>query len=198
MRPKAWIALIALALSLAACVPAAQPDPDPVVVVINGPDGARVDGTADAFVSQIRTIGTPGFSVLRDVAIEGVELRRNLGGSQAVPSAARIARSFGGEYTLMLGAVDVNRDVVEGIAGQVKILIDLSVEGVLVRADDERVIARITSRTFRGERRAAATEPLPELSRDPLTVELAERASASLASVYREIITGRISGSSSE
>jgi hypothetical protein len=175
-----------------------EPGAEPEVAIINGPEGAQIEGIADAFAAAIDELGTPGFDVVRDVALAGVEERRNLGGSQAVPSAAGIGRSFGAEFTLMLGAVDIQRDVFEAGRDQVRIEVQLSVEGVLVRASDERVIARIESRTFSGQRFADASASLPELRFDPTAAELGSRGAAALAPVFREIIAAQVNENSSE
>lgn len=190
--------LLGLALLLAACAPGALPDGEPEVIVINAPEERDAEGVAEAFVDRIEELGTPGFDVVRDVAIAGVEERSNLGGSRAIPSAARIARDFGAAYTLMLSPVDVEREVFDSRGGQVEIVVHLSVEGILVRGSDERVIARIESRTFTGERFQAASEPLPDLLRDPTTLALAADAAEALAPVFREILANEVSESSSE
>lgn len=183
---------------LAACVPASEPPADPQVVVINGPEAGQVAGTAESFASSLRALGTPGFEVVRNVALAGVEQRRNLGGSQAVPSAARIGRSFGARYAMMVGAVDIQREVFAAGRDQVRIEVSLSVEGVLVRTSDARVLARIESRSFTGQRFAAASQPLPDLVSDPTTRQLSERGATSLAPVFQEIISSQVNGNSSE
>jgi hypothetical protein len=188
-----------LVILLGACVPAAQQEGEPEVAVINAPEEHRVEGVAASFATRMRELGTPGFDVFRDVALAGVEQRRNLGGSQAIPSAVNIARSFGSTWTLMLGAVDIDRQVEDVGRNERKIVVDLAVEGILVRASDGRVVARITSRTFTGERFAAASEePLPEVENDPLVRSLAADAAATLAPVFREILASGVSESSSE
>ena len=106
--------------------------------------------------------------------------------------------AFGAVYTLMLAPVDVEREVRDSGGGQVEIIVDLSVEGILVRGRDERVIARITSRSFTGQRFQAASEPLPELQRDPTTIALSARGAEALAPVFREILASQLNESSSE
>lgn len=198
MKRIAWFSLSALALLLAACAPATGGDAEPVVVVINAPEGAQVQGAADAFVAELRRGDTPGFGILRDVAIAGVENRRNLSGAQATRDAANIARSFGAEWTLMVGADEIEVEVVDRGGGARLIEAFVSVEGVLVRGEDERVLARISSRTFTGERVAEPGEELPEPRYDPLVRELAARAAASLAPTFEGILASQVNGSSSE
>jgi len=74
----------------------------------------------------------------------------------------------------------------------------LSVEGILVRSRDERVIARIESRTFSGQRFADASTSLPQLRYDPTAAELGSRGAVALAPVFREIIASQVNESSSE
>lgn len=192
------MSLLGLSIVLAACVPGTAPASEPEVIVINAPEERDAAGVAEAFVARIQDLGTPGFEVVRNVAIAGLEERSNLGGSRAVPAAARIARDFGAAYTLMLSPVDVEREVRDSGAGEVEIIVQLSVEGILVRGADERVVARIASRTFTGQRFAPSSEPLPELLRDPTTLALAEKGSEALAPVFREILMGLVNESSSE
>ena len=195
---KRIVPSLGLAVLLAACVPGTVPDREPAVIVINAPEERDTDGVAEAFVERIRELGTPGFDVVRNVAIAGLEDRSNLGGSRAVPAAARIARDFGAAYTLMLAPIDVEREVRDSGAGEVEIIVQLSVEGILVRGSDERVIARIASRTYTGQRFASSSEPLPEVRHDPTTLALATKGAHALAPVFREILADRVSGSSSE
>ena len=195
---KRILPLLGLAALLAACVPGTAPDSEPEVIVINAPEERDTDGVAEAFVARIQELGTPGFEVVRNVAIAGLEDRSNLGGSRAIPAAARIARDFGAAYTLMLAPIDVEREVRDSGAGEVEIIVQLSVEGVLVRGSDERVIVRIASRSFTGQRFAPASEPLPEVLRDPTTLALAAQGATALAPVFREILADRVSGSTSE
>ena len=192
------LSAVGLAVLLAACVPGTLPEGEPEVIVINAPEERDTDGVAEAFVARIQELGPPGFDVVRNVAIAGLEDRSNLGGSRAVPSAARIARDFGAVYTLMLAPIDVERDVRDVGGGEVEIVVQLSVEGILVRGSDERVIARIASRSLTGRRFVPSSEPLPELLRDPTTLALAERGAEALAPVFREILSDALSGSSSE
>ena len=198
MKRIAFAAILALAVLLAGCVPGAQPGAEPEVIVINGPEGAQVAGVADAFVERIRSLDTSGFDVVRNVAIAGVESRRNFTGSLAVRSAANIARTFGARWTLMIGVEDVEREIIDEPGATDLVVVELSVLGILVRGEDEQVIARIGSRTFTGERFAAADEELPRELADPLVRELAADAAESLASVFREILVSQVSESSSE
>lgn len=189
---------LAVALLLAACVPGTQPETEAELIVINAPEERRVVGVADAFVARIDDLGTPGFDVVRNVAIAGVEQRSNLGGSRAVPSAARIARTFGAAWTLMLGPVDIERKVRDVGGGEVEIVVNLSVEGILVRGSDERVLASLESRSFTGRRFAPASEPLPDLLQDPTVAALAARAGAALAPPFREVVASLVSENSFE
>lgn len=192
MRIMLLATILALAALLAGCVPGTQPGAEPEVIVINGPEGAQVDGVADAFVAQLEELGTPAFDVVRNVAIAGVEGRRNLSGSQAVRSAAEIARTFGARWTLMLGVDDLDREIFAAAGPNDLIVVELSVEAILVRGDDAEVVARIGSRTFSGERLVDEDADLPGELSDPLVRELARDAATSLVPVLREILASQV------
>lgn len=201
MRAPLIVTALALVLAtLAACAPGAvQDEPAFSVAVINAPQDAQVIGTASAFVEGMRGRGASGFDLLDSVGLRGLERRRDLSGSRAIPNAARIARSVGAEYALMVGAVDVEREVESMPGNEARIVVELAVEGVLVDAGTERVVARVSSRPFTGERVVEADEAraLPELLRDPTVVAVAEEAARSLARTYREVLQSLVNESSS-
>ena len=187
-----------LAALLTGCVPGSLPGAEPEAIVINGPDRAQVQGVADAFVHRLQELGTPGFDVVRNVAIAGVEGRRNLSGSQAVRSAAEIARTFGARWTVMIGVDDVSREVFAEAGPSDLVVVELTVAAILVRGDDADVIARVGSRRVSGERLVVEGAELPDELSDPLVRELARDAASSLAPILREILASQVDEGISE
>ena len=109
-RIMAWTMLIIL---LNACVPVVETGPK--VALINAPADQRVEGLADELERAILRQSAPGevaFVARNKVRFQ--ETHRDMAGSRSALQAAFIARAFGAEYAVTVGAPVYTRTVKEG------------------------------------------------------------------------------------
>lgn len=169
--------VVVLVFVLGGCVPGTRPGTAPEVAVLNAPLSEQVPGLAETLVAQAEDAGTPGFAFTRDLPLRFLEVRRNLDGSRAADNAARIARGFGADLALMVGAPLLEREILDDRGGRT-VRVTVQAQVLLVDAATAEVVARVASPVLRGERREPATTPLPEVERDPTAADLLEQALA--------------------
>lgn len=158
-------------LLLAGCAPAATSPSEPVVAVLNGPQQGRIAGSASLLESAMEQQGPLGFTFVNDLAMRFSEGHNDLFYDRAAPAAARIARSYGAPYAVLVGASQLDRQVTVSKDGSARTVeVTLRVQAVVVDAATAHTLATFDSSLLQQSRRESTADPLPALQRDP-TVE---------------------------
>jgi hypothetical protein len=105
-----WMLLVALCL--VSCVPQLE-DAGPSVALINAPAEGRIGGLADKLESRLVGVGSLGYEFTMSSRVRFAETHRDMGGSRAALQAAFIARTYGAEFAVMIGAPTYEREVLE-------------------------------------------------------------------------------------
>ncbi|HEX7022037.1 MAG TPA: hypothetical protein VF171_04200 [Trueperaceae bacterium] len=160
-----------LLVALAACLPTAQQNDRPDVAVVGGPTENRVPGLADDLQELLLQEFAPlpyDFIDRRIVAFQ--ETHREMHGARAPLQAAFIARAFGGELSVLVGAPLYRREVegVQDAFGDKRVVTTIvQVHIAVVEPRHALVIAALDSGIHRSVRFEPAELPLLPLSEDP-------------------------------
>ncbi len=162
------LAFAALALTLVACAPATAPGTRPLVAVLNGPADGRIAGSAQLLETEMRVQGPLPFAFVSDAAMRFAEGHNDLFYDRADPAAARIARSYGARYAVLIGAPTMTRDVTVSKDGSARwVDVTLRMEARVVDASSGAVLARFESPQMQRARRESTADALPALQHDP-------------------------------
>jgi hypothetical protein len=194
MTPRLILPLLSAALLVAGCLPAALEDATPDAAVIGIPATELLPGAASGLDERLRALDD-GHDLVRASSLRFLEVRRGLVGSQAIPGAARIARTTGAELAVTVGPAVLDRRI-ETPDTAPREVAELRLEVTLVRAEDATVLRRLLGPTETGERRLDGDE-LPALVDDPLIEALVEASLDELAPRVAAALRERaLSGSS--
>lgn len=162
------LAFAALTWALVACAPAATRADRPLVAVLNGPADGRIAGSAALLVSEMQAQGPLPFSFVNEAAMRFAEGHNDLFHDRAIPAAARIARSYGAPYAVLIGAPGMTRDVKVSTDGSARrVDVTLRVQAVVVDASSGNVLATFESPLMQRARQESTADALPALQRDP-------------------------------
>ncbi len=162
------LALAALALTLVACAPAIAPGTQPLVAVLNGPANGRITGSAQLLETEMGVQGPLPFAFVSDAAMRFAEGHNDLFYDRAVPAAARIARSYGAPYAVLIGAPTMTRDVTVSKDGSARrVHVTLRMEARVVDASSGAVLAQFESPLMQRARQESTADALPALQHDP-------------------------------
>lgn len=194
------VAFAALALTLVACAPAAAPGAQPLVAVLNGPANGRISGSAALLESDMRAHGPLPFAFVHDAAMRFAEGHNDLFHDRAVPAAARIARSYGAPYAVLIGAPTMTRDVTVSKDGSARwVDVTLQMEALVVDASSDTVLARFESLPMQRARHESTADALPALQRDPDVQALRDRGvydvAPAVVGAVRHALQGAAGGS---
>lgn len=180
--PLAAALVAAVALVLGACAPAAAPQGEAKVAVMNGPAQAVITGAAEAVQAELEKTPERGFSLASAFTMRFLESHNDLFHSRAAGSAARIARSEGADLAVMIGAPVLER-VVTLSADEASRRVDVSValEAQVVDATTDAIVQTLRTRTQQGSRVEANDLPLPEPSDDATVIALMQQAAPELS-----------------
>lgn len=183
MRSPVAAALVAaFALVLGACAPAATPQGEAKVAVMNGPAQSALRGSAEAVQSELEKQPERGFTLASAFTMRFLESHNDLFHSRAAGSAARIARSEGADLAVMIGAPVLER-VVTLSADEASRRIDVSValEAQVVDAATDAIVQTLRTRTQQGSRVEANDLPLPDPDADATVIALMQLAAPELS-----------------
>jgi hypothetical protein len=159
---RIWFFVALVTLVLAACMPPTQTDAGPSVAVINAPTDFRVEGLADKLQTELRRNSAPNvYSFVSRNRVEFQETHRDMAGSRSPLQAAFIARAFGAEYAVTIGAPVFEREVDEfTFFGTLKreITTEVQLEAIIIDPVTAESFATYTSGVYRGFR----VETVPE------------------------------------
>ena len=110
MKPY-FIYLLTFVL-LTGCVPQLE-DTGPSVALINAPAEGRISGLADKLESRLTQQGPLAYDFTSSSRVRFGETHRDMSGSRAALQAAFIARTYGAEWAVMIGAPTYEREVLE-------------------------------------------------------------------------------------
>lgn len=165
---------------LTACVPQTQGDAGPSVAVINAPADFRVEGLADELQNELQRSSAPNiYSFVSRNRVEFQETHRDMAGSRSPLQAAFIARAFGAEYAVTIGAPVFEREVDEFTFFDTlkrEITTEVQLEAVIIDPVTAEPLATYTSGVYKGFRieTVPEDEELVEESEDPdLQAEIA-------------------------
>ena len=180
--PLAAALVAALALVLGACAPAATPQGEAKIAVMNGPAQSALRGAAEAVQTELENQPDRGFTLASAFTMRFLESHTDLFHSRAAASAARIARSEGADLAVMVGAPILER-VVTLSADEASRRVDVSValEAQVVDATTDAVVQTLRTRTQQGSRVEANDLPLLDPSEDATVVALMQLAAPELA-----------------
>jgi hypothetical protein len=170
---RIWFLIGIVLFCLTACVPQIQGDTRPSVAVINAPTDFRVEGLADKLETELKRNSAPNsYSLVSRSRVAFQETHRDMAGSRAPLQAAFIARLFGAEYAVTIGAPVFEREVDEfTVFGTLKreITTEVQLEAVIVDPVTANVLATYTSQKYQGSRveTVLEDEELVEESEDP-------------------------------
>ncbi len=182
MKQIAQLTALITLLLLGACVPTANQASDPnSVVLVNGPTENAVAGLADELARQLAaTPGCCAFDIHWSAPVRAQERQRDLYSDRAWGSAARIARSLGAGWAVLVGVNDFERTVTER-----NDRLDITVStGVRVHVLDRQgsELASFDSRTLTDSRSQPSSQPLVDERQEPLRQALAQQALRDVAS----------------
>jgi hypothetical protein len=161
-------AVLALALALAGCAPAASRLAEPTVAVLNGPTQGRIGGSAALLEADMHTQGPLYFGFVQDAAMRFAEGHNDLFHARAVPAAARIARSYGARYAVLIGASTLDRQVTLSNDKSARAVdVTLQMQAIVVDAATNHVVARFESQLFQQTRTESTSSALAPLQKDP-------------------------------
>lgn len=183
-RTPLRLALLALLLPLAGCLPASLSDDVPDAVVVNAPYPQRVPGAADVLLDRLREEDT-GMDVVDSARARFLESRSGLVGRSAPRAAGGVAADIGADVAVGVAASLLER-ALEGSEEDPAERVTLRLEAFVVTADGE-VWERMETRTQEGRRFLAEAE-LPDLDEDPLLASLRDDAVAELAPQVRDAL----------
>jgi hypothetical protein len=169
----AWFLLGIVLLLLTACVPQTRGDAGPSVAIINAPTDFRVEGLADKLETELKRNSAPNvYSFVSRSRVEFQETHRDMAGSRSPLQAAFIARAFGAEYAVTIGAPVFEREVEEfTFFGTLKreITTEVQLEAVIIDPVTADVLATYTSQKYQGLRveTVPEDEELVQKSEDP-------------------------------
>lgn len=170
----------AAGLLLTSCAPAAVSGPS--VAVLNGPMQGRIGGSAELLQHDMTRHGPLHFRFVNSAAMRFAEGHNDFYHDRAVPTAARVARSYGAPYAVLVGASTLDRKTTLSADKQVRTVdVTLCIEAIVVRAADAQVVARVSSQTLQGTRRESASTPLPPLQKDPTVQALRDQGVSAVA-----------------
>jgi hypothetical protein len=159
---RAWFLLGIVLLLLTACVPQSQGDTGPSVAVINAPADFRVEGLAEKLETELERNTAPNvYSFVSRSRVAFQETHRDMAGSRSPLQAAFIARAFGAEYAVTIGAPIFEREVDEfTFFGTLKreITTEVQLEARVIDPVTADVLATYTSQRYQGTR----VETVPE------------------------------------
>ena len=163
------LAVLALVLVLAGCAPAASRSSEPTVAVLNGPTEGRIAGSAALLEADMGTQGPLYFGFVNAAAMRFAEGHNDLFHDRAVPAAARIARSYGARYAVLIGASTLDRQVTVSKDKSVRTVdVTLRMQAVVVDAATAKVVARFDSPLYQQARTESTSEALAPLQQDPI------------------------------
>ena len=169
--PLFVLAAAALLVTLDGCAPAATRAAQPSIAVLNGPQQGRIPGSASLLVSAMQRQGPLGFTFVNAAALRFAEGHNDLFHDRAVPAAARIARSYGARYAVLIGASTLDRQVTVSKDGSSRtVAVTLRVQAVVVDAATATTVATFESQLLQQARQESTADTLPPVARDP-TVE---------------------------
>jgi hypothetical protein len=175
---KRVLVLPVLFALLSACVPVAETGPK--VVLINAPADERVAGLADRLepaILQQSALGEITFVDSNKVRFQ--ETHRDMAGSRSPLQAAFIARAFGAEYAVTVGAPKYERSVEEGkglFKNKRLVHIEVMLEASIIDPVSAEVLEVIQTPMYTTDRIESLEKPLVDLDEDPDLEENLERA----------------------
>lgn len=180
--------IICLTLVLASCVPQLE-DTGPSVAIINAPAEARITGLADKLEARLLQSGPLGYDFTISSRVRFAETHRDMGGSRAPLQAAFIARTYGAEWAVMIGAPTYTREVLEfTLLGTLKrkIFSQVQLEVKIVDPVTAEVMSTYGSKLYTSVRVETVDGELIEKDEDPDVQALIDKALVDIVPVVKQ------------
>lgn len=185
MKPS--VISIILVFMLTGCIPQLE-DTGPSVALINAPAEGRVTGLADKLETLLEK-GPLTYSFTPSSRVRFGETHRDMSGSRAALQAAFIARTYGAEWAVMIGAPTYEREVLEFTFLKVlkrKIVSQIQLEVKIVDPVTAEIMSTYSSELYTSIRVETLEGDLIEKSQDPDINDLIDRALVDIVPVVRQ------------
>jgi hypothetical protein len=182
------IPLLMVFMLLAGCVPQIE-DAGPSVALINAPAEGRITGLADTLEARLLQNGALGYSFTASSKVRFGETHRDMGGSRAALQAAFIARAYGAELAVMIGAPSYERQVLEFTFFKTpkrKIITQVQLEVIIIDPLTAEPRSTYVSQLYSAVRVETIDGEIIEKSRDPDIQQLIDKALIDIVPVVRQ------------
>lgn len=175
---------VCLALILGACAPASGNRSEPLVAVLNAPSESVLSGSAERLQDDILRDGTLGFRLVSSGAMRFQESHNDFFHSRAAGTAGRVARSYGADIAVMVGASVLRRDVTVSEDQQSRrVEVTVQMQVVLIDAATDAVLSTQYAGLMHASRRESNKQPLIDVQQDPDVIVLRNEGVDDLARV---------------
>lgn len=173
-----------LVLILGACAPAARNGNEPLVAVLNAPSEAVIGGSAERLQEDILRDGPLGFKLVSSGAMRFQETHNDFFHSRAAGTAGRVARSYGADIAVMVGASVLRRDVTVSDDQQTRrVDVTVQMQAVLIDAATDAVLSTQYAALMHASRRESNRQPVIDIHQDPDVIVLRNQGVDDLARV---------------
>jgi hypothetical protein len=180
-----WIFILGLIVS---CVPQLE-DAGPSVALINAPAEGRITGLADKFEGLLIRQGSLGYDFTMSSRVRFGETHRDMSGSRAPLQAAFIARTYGAEWAVMIGAPTYTREVLEFTFFNTlkrKIFSQVKLEVKIVDPVSAEVMSTYSSNLYTSVRVETVDGEVIEKDSDPDIQALIDKALVDIVPVVKQ------------
>jgi hypothetical protein len=165
-------------LLLSGCIPQLE-DSGPSVALINAPAEGRITGLADKLEARLLSDSPVSYDFTASSKVRFAETHRDMGGSRAALQAAFIARTYGAELAVMIGAPAYQREVIEFTFFQTpkrKIITQVQLEVVIIDPVSAEPRSTYSSQLYTAVRVETIEGELIEKELDPDINSLIDKA----------------------
>ncbi len=155
-------------LLLSGCAPSAGNQGGPLVAILNAPSESLLPGSAERLQQAFAKDPTIGFRLVSGGAMRFQETHNDFFHSRAAGTAGRVARSYGAQIAVMVGAEQLTRDVTVSDDHQTRrVEVSVQMKATLVDAATDDVVATQYGVVLQASRRESNQQPLVDIKFDP-------------------------------
>ncbi len=183
-----------LAAFLSGCAPTIRLTGEPpLIAVLNAPSQNRLEGSAERLERDMRTFGPLPFDFVNEQAMRFQEGHNDFFHSRAADSAARVARSYGAPFAVMIGAPVLDRQVVVSKDQRSRqVTITLQMQATVVDAADGVVRSDLYARQRSTTRVESNDQRIVALAEDADVAKLRDAGIDDLAPAVVGALTGAV------